>query len=163
MSVDIDKLIQKHHLDVQYVKRIGFAMYSFAKAEDHAIWCCDRFDRGFQSSWTRKDWAQAKKLANKLKLWAGQAVSAQTSAADKNNLRELASYCDRFHQLADSGRNNLFHALPVGSGDGQTVLHQHRNTKTYSNTDLEEFITESLDIAHYFIGAFHGYLNDYYP
>ncbi len=155
--MDIDDLSSRHHLDEAYLKKLGFAFYAFSSAESNAIWCCNRLVPGFQASWTRKDWAPAKKLATKLKHEAVSAIKLRDDPEYKKNLKELGSYSDRFLKLADEERNKLFHALPVGD-NGKTVL--HKISTTFREAELENFINEALKCRSYFNAAFHGFLKD---
>ncbi len=157
--MDIDDLTRRHHIEPEYLKKLGFAFYSFCSAESNATWCCDRLAPGFAQTWFRKDWAQVKKLATKLKHEAGTSIKLRDDADYKRNLKELVSYADRLYVLADNDRNKLFHALPVGD-EGKTVL--HNSGTTFTEQTLEQFINEALECRSYFNKAFHGYLADYF-
>ena len=161
LTMDIDDLAKRNHIELEYIKKLGFALYAFSSAEDHAIWCCEKLVHGFYSSWTKQDWAQAKKLARKLGHQAGSAVKIRESIEYKNNLKELVVYAERFHVLADNGRNNLLHALPAGD-NGETILHNRRQHILYREPELEQFIVEALACREYFNSALHGYLKDYF-
>ena len=158
--MDIDKLADQHHIDIVYLKKLGFALYAFSSAESHAIWCCDRLQHGFHSTWTSKDWAQAKKLAQKLQHLAGIAVKLKPGQEYKANLKELTEYAGKFYGLAEDGRNNLLHALPIGY-NGNTILSNLRERVIFRESELEKFISTSLECRAYFNKAMHGYLQEH--
>ena len=157
--MDIDDLTKRHHIEPEYLKKLGFAFYSFCSAESNAIWCCDRLVNGFAAKWTQKDWAQVKKLATKLQHEAGKVIKLRDNENYRSNLREIISHSKRLYSLADNNRNKLFHALPIGD-NGKTIL--YKSGTTFNEDELEKFIEEALEVRSFFNRAYHGFLAEYF-
>ena len=97
-----------------YASAIGLAVYCFARLEWHAIWCCERIEPG---SLNELEDRTAGQVADTLL----HLVEGLGGSDEEQDLKDAAA---DFRALVGT-RNNLVHAKPGTSIDGEQALYRH--------------------------------------
>jgi len=135
--VEIDDLIERYHLDPEYVILLGLAMYAFSRMEKQVVTCSDIIDPGS----------------------ANRAYSNRHHNAE-NKRQELVANANQISDIAKKkmidGQVRQYSSKTV---DANGSIREHIE---FSDVEVEEFVEECLECASELLDAIHGFLNDIY-